>query len=89
MEAYILVFKDSLRSEVSQSLPNMLNTFFILFMALRKVKRLIFEDSSKSSYEIKSRCVIAAAIFITVINCMVNFVTTFMCFSCFEIIYNL
>ena len=51
-----------------------------------------FKDSSKSSYEMKSRCVIAAAIFITfktVINCMVNFVTTFMCFSCFEIIYNI
>ena len=49
---------------------------WILFLALRKMKRLFFEDSSKSSYEIKSRCVIAAAIFITfktVINCMVNF----------------
>ena len=51
-------------------------------MALRKIKRIIFVDASKSSYEIKSECEIVAAVFpfTTVIHHMVNFEATFMCF---------
>ena len=84
--------RDLFDSKSRKSLSYLSTIFESFLWRLEKWSDSFFEDSSKSSYEIKSRCVIAAAIFITfktVINCMVNFVTTFMCFSCFEIIYNL